>query len=582
MTVAAGFPIASLIPGPQKTPGKLAAPSAPTPAGSAIISFRAGFEQLVTSAQQSASESASSERIKSQLTEDTSADSQSTATRDLLNQSSFDSSPASAQTPQATALSRAVQSSATASAASQASLANSQPVILPASIVDSSTTPASKSKPAGSEPDRETKQSATAQHSTKAAAPAAHSSNETPAPAAVHIPNPSQAAAAPASLPSQAIHSTLSADSHATTSALIPTAFALPASSSAPKAPTAASSISVATSAAQQAKAAPVVPVTDESHLSSAAADAASSAISTATEAPAAHSSAATSAEAAAQPASPRTSTPTPPSADGSTSQASLNSASAQSTSGNVDNPLQPAIGDPQAVASSLSQNSSSSRGPAPRERGPGQREAASNITAQVTATGSQSTLVRDPSGQTGINAERTGGAAQSTQTSSAVPTTRDTFAALDADPGQPATTWTHTAPRQVEAGYQDPALGWVSVRADLTAGGLHASVVPNSSEAAQALGNHISALNSYLAEHHGGSITATLSAPEDRTSTLAHNNQSGSESGARQQNEASQTAPQSVTAQASASSAIETDAAQHAEPALFTPTHNGRISVLA
>jgi hypothetical protein len=588
MTAAAGFPIASLIPGAQKTQGQPGKP-APIPAGSAIISFRAGFQALVSSTQQSASEAASSEAVKGQLTEDTDAESQGAAKHDLLNSSAFGSSLVSAQSPQATALSRSAQSNTTASAASQSSFANSQPVMLPAAAQASSTTPASKSKPAGSEHSTQAKPSTTAQSSSKGAAQASTNSNETLAQAPVHIPDLSHAAipqTVPASQLSQTAHSTLEAEANATSSsAVLTSAFALPASGTS-KAPIAALSTSVATSAAQQAKTAPAVPVpvTDESHLSvtSAAADATSSTISTTTEAPAAHSYSATNSEATAQPTPPRTSTTIPSSADSSTPQSLLNSASAQLAPGNVDNPLQPAIDAPQATAANLPASASLNHGPALRERGPLQRESAASATPQISQVGAQSTLVRDPSGLAGVNAERAGSSAQNPQAPSAALTMRDAFAALDADPGQSATTWTHTTPRQVEAGYQDPSLGWVSVRADLTPGGLHASVIPNSPEAAQALGSHLSGLNAYLAEHHGSSITATIAATEDRTSTLAQNGQSGSHSGARQQNESSQAASQSAIARTSASSAIETGVVPHTEPALFTPTHNGRISVLA
>jgi hypothetical protein len=203
------------------------------------------------------------------------------------------------------------------------------------------------------------------------------------------------------------------------------------------------------------------------------------------------------------------------------------------------------------------------------------------------------STLVHDPAGIATLSAERaslssgfaapgsvTTGAGQPQQGAS--PTVRDTFAALDADPGQPAATWTHTGPRQVEAGYQDPSLGWVSVRADLTPGGLHASVVPNSQEAAQALGGHLSNLNAYLVEHHGTSITASLAAPEDRSSMQQLGMNSGTQSGARQQNESSQPAPEQLTGQTSSPSALSAGIQQQVEPALYKPTHTGRISVLA
>jgi hypothetical protein len=60
-----------------------------------------------------------------------------------------------------------------------------------------------------------------------------------------------------------------------------------------------------------------------------------------------------------------------------------------------------------------------------------------------------------------------------------------ETFAALDATaaPGRPA--WIHTGAQQAEAGFQDPELGWVGVRADASGSGIHAQLVAGSTDAA-------------------------------------------------------------------------------------------------
>jgi hypothetical protein len=110
-----------------------------------------------------------------------------------------------------------------------------------------------------------------------------------------------------------------------------------------------------------------------------------------------------------------------------------------------------------------------------------------------------------------------------------------------------------------------------------MTSGGLHASVIPTSQDAAQALGSHLSGLNAYLADHHGGSITASLAAPEDRSLTQQSGTDSGTQSGARQQNQSSQSSAEQAT-----SPTLQQNIQQQAEPALFMPTHSGRISVLA
>jgi hypothetical protein len=104
-----------------------------------------------------------------------------------------------------------------------------------------------------------------------------------------------------------------------------------------------------------------------------------------------------------------------------------------------------------------------------------------------------------------------------------------DPFAAIDADRSSAATTWMHAGPRHAEAGYLDPSLGWVGVRADVSASGIHAAVVPGSAEAAQALGGHISGLSAYMAEHHGHAATVTLESPQYRSDGTGEDPQPGS-----------------------------------------------------
>lgn len=76
-------------------------------------------------------------------------------------------------------------------------------------------------------------------------------------------------------------------------------------------------------------------------------------------------------------------------------------------------------------------------------------------------------------------------------------------FAALDAEPATGAPSWVHAGARQAEAGFEDPALGWVGVRADLAADGVHAAIVPGSAEAAQALDGQMAGLGAHLAAEH-------------------------------------------------------------------------------
>ena len=92
-----------------------------------------------------------------------------------------------------------------------------------------------------------------------------------------------------------------------------------------------------------------------------------------------------------------------------------------------------------------------------------------------------------------------------------------ETFTALDAE-GANRVTWVHAGGQQAEAGFEDPRLGWVSVRADVSGGAIHAALVPASADAAQVMGGHLDGLNAFLSEHHSAVETITLSAPSGRT----------------------------------------------------------------
>jgi len=106
----------------------------------------------------------------------------------------------------------------------------------------------------------------------------------------------------------------------------------------------------------------------------------------------------------------------------------------------------------------------------------------------------------------------------------------RETFSALDAgsDPG--TMSWVHAGAQSAEAGFQDPALGWVGVRADLSGGAVHAAVVAGSSDAARTLGGHMAGLNAYLADHHAGVASLTMASPDNGSANWSGN------SGAMQQ----------------------------------------------
>ena len=92
-----------------------------------------------------------------------------------------------------------------------------------------------------------------------------------------------------------------------------------------------------------------------------------------------------------------------------------------------------------------------------------------------------------------------------------------DPFQSLDSPSAPGAPMWTHSTAHQAEAGFEDPALGWVGVRADLSGGAVHASLLPGSEQAAQELGRHMDGLNTYLAEQHTAVDSLVMAAPTGR-----------------------------------------------------------------
>jgi len=94
---------------------------------------------------------------------------------------------------------------------------------------------------------------------------------------------------------------------------------------------------------------------------------------------------------------------------------------------------------------------------------------------------------------------------------------------------------WSRGGHIQAEAGYQDPVLGWVGVRAVTSGGIVHATLVPPSQDAAQALSGHMAGLHTYLAENHTPVETLNL-APLGRDSQdMTQNTGQGMHHGAGQ-----------------------------------------------
>jgi hypothetical protein len=124
--------------------------------------------------------------------------------------------------------------------------------------------------------------------------------------------------------------------------------------------------------------------------------------------------------------------------------------------------------------------------------------------------------MAREPAGA-GEVTSKTGVLATASTAEKTGPDSRDTFATLDTEAASGKPTWIHASAQRAEAGYHDPILGWVGVRAGASGSGVHAEVVAGSADAAQALGSHMAGLNAYLAEHHLPVGTLTLTSPESR-----------------------------------------------------------------
>jgi hypothetical protein len=161
-----------------------------------------------------------------------------------------------------------------------------------------------------------------------------------------------------------------------------------------------------------------------------------------------------------------------------------------------------------------------------------GTAASAHGTAAEVSANSSahaQSDLLAQPGTAQGhslsASRETTGGSAHNNAGNSnggdSESTTSKTFAALDAEPATQPTSWIRAGAQQAEAGYKDPELGWVGVRADATGGVVHASLVPGSADASTTLGSHLDGLNAYLAEHHAQVQPITVAAPESRSTGL-------------------------------------------------------------
>ncbi|MFZ1085277.1 MAG: hypothetical protein WAN35_09960, partial [Terracidiphilus sp.] len=120
-----------------------------------------------------------------------------------------------------------------------------------------------------------------------------------------------------------------------------------------------------------------------------------------------------------------------------------------------------------------------------------------------------------------------------------------ETFAAMDAQeaPGRPS--WIQAGRQQAEAGFQDPELGWVGVRADASGSGIHAQLLAGSANAAQALSGQMAGLNAFLVEHHTPVETLTLNTASGSGTGFANDPGTGGEMRQGTGEQAGQQSPQ-------------------------------------
>ena len=128
-------------------------------------------------------------------------------------------------------------------------------------------------------------------------------------------------------------------------------------------------------------------------------------------------------------------------------------------------------------------------------------------------ASGDPSSLVRDPAALHILQNSTQNSAGGSN--GSAPSAAREAFTEIDNGAGPDVRNWTHIGSHRAEAGIEDPALGWIGVRADGSAGQVHATLMPGSADAAQALGGHMAGLSAYLTNIHTPVQSLRIVVPE-------------------------------------------------------------------
>jgi hypothetical protein len=140
-----------------------------------------------------------------------------------------------------------------------------------------------------------------------------------------------------------------------------------------------------------------------------------------------------------------------------------------------------------------------------------------SNLESFVEQQPTSASVTRAVIGMQGINHSNSNAASDASFSNpvSASSNSQQTFAALDEESRASSPVWIHAGGNKAEAGFKDPTLGWVGVRAQADASGVHAALVPSSPDASRTLSGDLPSLSAYLGEHHTAVQTLTMASPE-------------------------------------------------------------------
>jgi trimeric autotransporter adhesin len=116
----------------------------------------------------------------------------------------------------------------------------------------------------------------------------------------------------------------------------------------------------------------------------------------------------------------------------------------------------------------------------------------------------------------------------------SPTPASANPFDGIDSGAPSQSPGWLRATSHQVEAGYHDPSMGWVEVRANEGTGGVHATLIPATPGAADTLGQHLAGMTNYLNERE--TPIATLNVASAAVQAGAGNEGHAAGSGSGQQ----------------------------------------------